>query len=90
MRTLGAESRHVASLLARRLLWLVLAGCLLIGPVAYLGVEEWLNQFAQRIDDDWLFLALGSLAAAATAGAGVLLHTVALMREPITKGLQSE
>ena len=90
MRTLGAESRHVAGLLARRLLWLVLAGCLLIGPVAHLGVEEWLNQFAQRIDDDWLFLALGSLAAAATAGAGVLLHTVALMREPITKGLQSE
>ncbi len=90
MRTLGAESRHVAGLLARRLLWLVLAGCLLIGPVAYLGVEEWLNQFAQRTDDDWLFLALGSLAAAATAGAGVLLHTVALMREPITKGLQSE
>ena len=90
MRTLGAESRHVAGLLARRLLWLVLAGCLLTGPVAHLGVEEWLNQFAQRIDDDWLFLALGSLAAAATAGAGVLLHTVALMREPITKGLQSE
>ena len=90
MRTLGAQGHHVASLLARRLLWLVLAGCLLIGPVAHLGVEEWLSQFAQRTDDGWLFLALGSLAAAATAGAGVLLHTVALMREPITKGLQSE
>lgn len=90
MRTLGAESRHVAGLLARRLLWLVLAGCLLIGPLAHLGVEEWLSQFAQRTDDGWLFLALGSLAAAAPAGAGVLLHTVALMREPITKGLQSE
>ena len=90
MRTLGAQGHHVASLLARRLLWLVLAGCLLIGPVAHLGVEEWLSQFAQRIDDGWVFLALGSLAAAATAGAGVLLHTVALMREPITKGLQSE
>lgn len=90
MRTLGAQGHHVASLLARRLLWLVLAGCLLIGPVAHLGVEEWLSQFAQRTDDGWLFLALGSLAAAAPAGAGVLLHTVALMREPITKGLQSE
>ena len=90
MRTLGAQGHHVASLLARRLLWLVLAGCLLIGPVAHLGVEEWLSQFAQRIDDGWLFLGLGSLAAAATAGAGVLLHTVALMREPLTKGLQSE
>ncbi len=90
MRTLGAQGHHVASLLARRLLWLVLAGCLLIGPLAHLGVEEWLNQFAQRIDDDWLFLGLGSLAAAVTAGVGVLLHTVALMREPITKGLQSE
>lgn len=90
MRTLGAESRHVAGLLARRLLWLVLAGCLLIGPLAHLGVEEWLSQFAQRTDDGWVFLALGSLAAAAPAGAGVLLHTVALMREPITKGLQSE
>ena len=90
MRTLGAQGHHVTSLLARRLLWLVLAGCLLIGPVAHLGVEEWLSQFAQRTDDGWLFLALGSLAAAAPAGAGVLLHTVALMREPITKGLQSE
>ena len=90
MRTLGAQGHHVASLLARRLLWLVLAGCLLIGPLAHLGVEEWLSQFAQRTDDGWLFLALGSLAAAAPAGAGVLLHTVALMREPITKGLQSE
>ena len=90
MRTLGAQSRHVASLLARRLLWLVLAGCVLIGPLAYLGVEEWLSYFSQRIDDVWVFLGLGSLAAAATAGAGVLLHTVALMREPITKGLRSE
>jgi len=89
MRTMGARSRHVASLLARRLLWLVLAGCLLIGPVAYFGVEEWLSQFSQRIEDGWVFLGLGSLAAAGTAGAGVLLHTVALMREPITKGLQS-
>ena len=90
MRTLGAQSRHVAGLLARRLLWLVLAGCLLIGPVAHLGVEEWLSQFAQRIDDGWVFLGLGSLAAAGTACAGVLLHTVALMREPLANGLQSE
>ena len=90
MRTVGAQGRHVASLLARRLLWLVLAGCVLIGPVAHLGVEEWLSHFSQRIDDGWVFLGLGSLAAAATAGAGVLLHTVALMREPITKGLRSE
>ena len=90
MRTLGAQSRHVASLLARRLLWLVLAGCLLIGPLAYLGVEEWLSHFSQRIDDVWVFLGLGSLASAATAGAGVLLHTVALMREPLAKGLQRE
>ena len=90
MRTLGAQGRHVAGLLARRLLWLVLAGCLLIGPVAHLGVEEWLSQFAQRIDDGWVFLGLGSLAAAGTACMGVLLHTVALMREPLTKGLRSE
>ena len=90
MRTLGAQGRHVAGLLARRLLWLVLAGCLLIGPVAHLGVEEWLSQFAQRIDNGWVFIGLGSLVAAATACAGVLLHTMALMREPLTKGLQSE
>ncbi len=90
MRTLGAQGRHVASLLARRLLWLVLAGCLLIGPLAYLGIEEWLNHFSQRIDDGWVFLGLESLAAAATACAGVLLHTVALMRKPLTKDLQSE
>lgn len=90
MRILGAQGRHVASLLAQRLLWLVLAGCLLVGPLAYLGVEEWLSHFSQRIDDGWVFLGLGSLAAAATACAGVLLHTVALVREPLTKGLQSE
>lgn len=90
MRALGAQGRHVAGLLARRLLWLVLAGCLLIGPLAYLGVEEWLSQFAQRIDDGWVFLGLGSLAAAIPAGGGVLLHTMVLMREPLTKGLQSE
>ena len=90
MRTVGAQGRHVAGLLARRMLWLVLAGCLLIGPLAHLGVEEWLSHFSQRIDDGWVFLGLGSLSAATTACVAVLLHTAALMREPLTKGLRSE
>ena len=90
MRTVGAQGRHVASLLARRMLWLVLTGCLLIGPLVHLGVEQWLSHFSQRIDDGWVFLGLGSLSAATTACVAVLLHTAALMREPLTKGLRSE
>ena len=46
MRTLGAQGRHVASLLARRLLWLVLAGCLL-RPWRPRS-RRWLSHFSQR------------------------------------------
>ena len=44
--------------------------------------------FLAAIDDAGWCSRIG--VAAAAAGVGVLLHTVALMREPLTKGLRGE
>ena len=48
-KVLGASSLQVIIMLARKTLWLVLAGAVVATIIAYLAMEEWLSSFAYRV-----------------------------------------
>jgi putative ABC transport system permease protein len=49
-KVLGASPSQIIMMLARKTLWLVLAGAIIATIVAYFAMEEWLSSFAYRVD----------------------------------------
>ena len=49
-KVLGATARSVVALLSKDFLWLVAGALLVATPVAYVGMQHWLEDFAYRID----------------------------------------
>ena len=74
-KVLGASVTNVVGLLSRDFLTLVLVACALTLPLAYLGAERWLSDFAFRAD-------LG-------AGPFVLAGSAALVLAALTVGVQA-
>jgi putative ABC transport system permease protein len=48
-KVLGASVSQIIIMLARNILWLVLAGSVIASAVAYFTMNEWLSRFAYRI-----------------------------------------
>jgi putative ABC transport system permease protein len=48
-KVLGASISQIIMMLARKTLWLVLAGSVIASAVAYFAMNEWLSRFAYRI-----------------------------------------
>ncbi|NBB85932.1 MAG: FtsX-like permease family protein [Bacteroidetes bacterium] len=74
-KVLGASDASVIALVARRFVALVAAAVMLGAPAAYVGVQQWLQAFAYRVDVGWLpfvgAAALVLLVALATVAAQV-------------------
>ncbi|MDX1672017.1 MAG: FtsX-like permease family protein [Balneolaceae bacterium] len=72
-KVLGASVSRIIYLVTREYMWLVVAGFVIAGPLAYWLMNGWLSDFAYRIQIGWTtFLASGALAFA------VALVTVSL------------
>jgi putative ABC transport system permease protein len=70
-KVLGAPVPGLVSLLSRDFLLLVLAANLVAWPLAWFGLDKWLQAFPYRVQlTGWVFLAAGALSA------GVALLTV--------------
>jgi ABC-type antimicrobial peptide transport system permease subunit len=62
-KVLGANIASIVSLLSKDFLILVIAAVLLGSPLAWWAMEQWLHNFAYRIDIQvWMFALAGSLA----------------------------
>jgi putative ABC transport system permease protein len=62
-KVLGASVAGVTTLLTRNFLKLVLISILIASPIAYYFVNQWLLEFAYRIDIEWwMFVAVGFIA----------------------------
>ena len=60
---LGASASGVAALLSRDFLKLVIIAIVIAVPVAWWGMNKWLDNFAYRIHiSGWIFLAAGAVA----------------------------
>jgi putative ABC transport system permease protein len=61
-KVMGASIWNVVSLLAHDFLKLVLIGFVVATPIAWYGMNQWLENFAYAIELDWLALGLVALA----------------------------
>ncbi|MGH2643972.1 MAG: FtsX-like permease family protein, partial [Chitinophagaceae bacterium] len=62
-KTLGASVLNIVALLSKDLLKLVIASILIAVPLAWFGMNKWLQNFAYRIHISWwIFLLAGALA----------------------------
>ena len=66
-KVLGATVSQIITMLARNILYIVLGGAVVASLIAYFVMDEWLMDFAYRIDINmniWVFLAATAIAAA--------------------------
>ncbi len=89
-KVLGASVASVLALLSIDFLRLVLIALVIATPVAYWAMDQWLADFAYRIDIEWYIFLLAGVAAAAMAFLTVAGQTMrAALANPV-KSLRSE
>jgi putative ABC transport system permease protein len=89
-KVLGASVTGVAGLLSRDFLKLVFFSFAIAAPAAYYAMEQWLSDYAYRIEMDWWMFALAGLASMAIAILTVSFQSIrAALANPV-KSLRSE
>ncbi|HRP54864.1 ABC transporter permease [Agriterribacter sp.] len=89
-KVLGASVTQVTQMLSKEFLKLVLIASLIAFPVAWWGMNKWLQSFAYRIDISWWVFAIAGLAALAIALLTVSFQAIkAAVANPV-KALRSE
>lgn len=89
-KVLGASARGISNLLIRDFIRLVLIGIVVASPLAYYFMQQWLANFAFRIDLQWWMFAAAGVAAVAVALLTVGFQSMrAALADPV-KSLRSE
>ncbi|RCR71414.1 ABC transporter permease [Larkinella punicea] len=89
-KVLGASVGNIVGLLSTDFLKLVLVSILIATPIAWYGMNQWLQDFAYKIDVEWWMFALAGFAAVAIAFATVSFQSIkAALMNPV-KSLRSE
>ncbi len=66
-KVLGATVPNIVTLLSKDFLWLVLIGLLIATPLSFYFMDQWLENFASRIDIQWWMMVVAGIAAIAIA-----------------------
>lgn len=89
-KVLGASTWQIITMLARNILCLVLGGAVIASLVAYYVMDEWLTDFAYRMDIDlWVFL-VSAVVAAAVAFITIALQSFKTAKANPVKALHYE
>ncbi|MBC7569426.1 MAG: ABC transporter permease [Spirosoma sp.] len=89
-KVLGASVGSIVTLLSKDFLKLVLVAIIIASPLAWYAMNNWLQDFAYRIDIEWWYFALAGLLAVSIALLTVSFQSVkAALMNPI-KSLRSE
>ena len=89
-KVLGASVTQVTQMLSKQFLKLVLISSLIAFPVAWWGMNKWLQNFAYRIDISWWVFAIAGLAALVIALLTVSFQAIkAAVANPV-KSLRTE
>ncbi len=74
-KVLGASSFQIISMLARNILWLVLAGAVIASVIAYYAINEWLAGFAYRAGINPLVFVISAIIVIAVAFITIALQS---------------
>lgn len=89
-KVLGASVTNVIGLLSREFLLLVGVAIVIAAPLAWLGMQRWLGDFAYRVEIHWWVFALAGMVAVAIAFLTVSFQSIkAALANPV-KSLRSE
>ncbi|WP_338875206.1 ABC transporter permease [Spirosoma sp. SC4-14] len=89
-KVLGASVASIVLLLSGDFMKLVLIAIVIASPLAWVGMHNWLQHFAYKIDLDWWIFALAGLLATTIAVATVSFQSIkAALMNPV-KSLRSE
>jgi putative ABC transport system permease protein len=87
-KVLGATTTQIITLLARRILAIVLVAAVLASVLAYFAMDEWLTNFAYRAGINPLIFVLAAAAAAAVAFGTVALQSLKTARADPVEALR--
>jgi putative ABC transport system permease protein len=89
-KVLGASVTQIVQLLSKDFLKLVILGILIASPIAYWAMNQWLQDFAYRVEISWWIFALAGILAIAIALLTVSYQSIrAALANPV-KSLRTE
>jgi putative ABC transport system permease protein len=89
-KVLGASVTNIVLLVSKEFLWLMVIAVVIASPLAWMGMNKWLQNFAYRIDvSPWVILLAGVLAFVVALGTISLQAIRAALANPV-KSLRSE
>jgi len=89
-KVLGANTRLIVQLLSKDFLKLVVVALVIAIPLAYYGMQEWLNDYAYRVEMQWWMFVLTAVAIIAIAFLTVSIQSVKAALENPAEVLKSE
>ncbi len=89
-KVLGASVRSIVLLLLREFLWLVAAGLLIAVPMAWYGMDRWLDNFAFRVGIQWWVFGLTAVLTLVIAFATLSFYTFRAARRNPVEALRYE
>jgi ABC-type antimicrobial peptide transport system permease subunit len=89
-KVLGASVSNIVMLVSKEFLWLLLIAVIIASPLAWFGMQKWLNNFAYRISISWWVFVLAGLVAFVIAISTISFQAIkAALSNPV-KSLRTE
>lgn len=89
-KVLGASGWQIITLFLKEFAWMILLANLIAWPLAYLALENWLDNFVYRIHINWIPFATVALVIAALITLMVVIQTFARALNNPVRNLRSE
>ncbi|MEO1097907.1 MAG: FtsX-like permease family protein, partial [Bacteroidota bacterium] len=89
-KTLGASISQIVILLSKSFLLLILIAFVVVSPLTYFVMDDWLQNFAFKVEINLLYFLLGGVVSIAIAFGTISYHTVKASRSNPVDALRYE
>jgi ABC-type antimicrobial peptide transport system permease subunit len=89
-KVLGASVANIVFLVSKEFFWLVAIAIIVASPLAWFGMQKWLDNFAYRINIDWWVFVLAGLLAFVVALFTISIQAIKAATANPVKSLRTE